>query len=231
MDESSVRTLLSTLCTLIQEQLPKINELRYEVLYKEDNTPVTKADIFIEQLVISYLQKKVKDITFICEESYSNNDLMSNDGFLAVLDPIDGTENFSSGLMEWGVSFGLWKDQEFLGGFIYMPELNLRIMSGDTIEYQKSRIIGLSSSIRKELIDEIQVNQQYRIMGCAVYNIYNVITGSYARFINPVGAYVWDFLPGVMLALEHGCKVFINGKLYNGEILEPYKRYQFEIVR
>lgn len=72
---------------------------------------------------------------------------------------------------------------------------------------------------------------EYRIVGCAVYNLYNVIRGTYRRFVNPDGAYVWDILPGVMLALEHGCKVTINGRIYDEKFLDPRNKYCVDIMR
>ena len=32
--------------------------------------------------------------------------------------------------------------------------------------------------------------EEYRVTGCAVYNLINVIRGSFCRFVNPKGAYV-----------------------------------------
>ena len=66
-------------------------------------------------------------------------------------------------------------------------------------------------------------------MGCAVYNLYNVIRGSFARFTNPRGAHAWDLLPGLMLALEHKCDVEVEGKPYHGEFLEPGRKYRVDI--
>ena len=36
-------------------------------------------------------------------------------GWIAVLDPIDGTENFCSGLKEWGVSLSIWQGARHAG--------------------------------------------------------------------------------------------------------------------
>lgn len=72
---------------------------------------------------------------------------------------------------------------------------------------------------------------EYRIFGCAVYNIYNVIRGSFKRFINPKGAYVWDILPGTMLAFEQGCRVLVDDAPYNGTYLDPSRKYRITIER
>lgn len=227
-----VKKYLLEIIDLIESNLDKIESLRYEnVKYKEDDTPVTFADVFVENLIGKYLKDKFCSINFISEENYSSTTDIFENKYIAILDPIDGTENFNSGLPEWGISIGFWENMIFRGGMIYLPELNLKIISGDKMVYKTSRIVGLSSSISQEVIDEIKIDKQYRIMGSAVYNIYNVITGAYSRFINPKGMFVWDFYPGIMLALEHGCEVIVNGEKYVGQFLNPKEQYKVEIFR
>jgi len=68
-------------------------------------------------------------------------------------------------------------------------------------------------------------------MGCSVYNIFNVIHGSYRSFTNPTGAYVWDIIAGLQLAIEHGCKVFVEDEPYRGMFLSPDKKYRIKIIR
>lgn len=228
--ESEVRVFLNEVCDLIMNNLTKIEETRYDITLKLDDTPVTKSDIFIEDLIHNYVRKNLSNAVFIGEESFDNDSVIT-DGYVILLDPIDGTENFCSGMKEWGVSFGLWKGNTFLGSFLLMPELNLKLITGDKVEPIQSRITGLSSSITDAVRHSMREPGEYRIMGCAVYNLYNVIRGSYCRFINPEGAYSWDLLPGIMLALEHGCRVNLDGEVYTGGFLNPNNRYKIDIHR
>lgn len=224
------RELMEEICELIQLSTHQIQERRFKISLKPDGTPVTEADIFIENLVLQYLKQRIHNIAFIGEESYKSTQL--NEGsYIAILDPIDGTENFCSGLKEWGVSFSLWYGNKHLGSFIFLPEMNIKLMTGDSIETFRSRLTGISSSISEKVIDFLKVKGEYRITGCAVYNIYNVIKGSFARFINPKGAYVWDLLPGLMLALEQGCYIEVNDEVFNGELLNPSYTYRILIKR
>ena len=75
----------------------------------------------------------------------------------------------------------------------------------------------------------MEPSPEYRIMGCSMYNMYNVIRGAYALFENFKGANCWDILPGLNLALEHGCEVEVNGETYHGEFLPPTARYRFKV--
>lgn len=231
MNSHNITLLLNDICDLIIKNMDRINESRYEVTLKSDGTPITTSDIYIENLIFEFVKKRIPNLTFIGEESF-NEQMKITDNYIVILDPIDGTENFCSGMKEWGVSFGIWEGTRFLGSFLLLPELGLRIVSGEKIQpIKKSRITGLSSKITDPVINLLSDLGEYRIMGCAVYNIFNVINGSYKRFVNPEGARVWDILPGVMLALESGCKVQINGKEYNGEFLNPKGKYCVDIFR
>lgn len=112
-----------------------------------------------------------------------------------------------------------------------MPELGLRLLTGDQVKPIRSRITGFSSSISDEILSRMSEPGEYRVTGCAVYNMYNVIHGSFTKFINPKGAYVWDILPGLMLALENGCSIIVEGEKFVGQFLDPRKRYRFEVSR
>jgi myo-inositol-1(or 4)-monophosphatase len=230
MQREEVRALLEEVAYLITGNLASILETRYEFKLKHDGTPVTQSDLLIEQRVRRLVEAKLSNVSFIGEESFDFVS-RSTDGYRVVLDPIDGTENFCSGLKEWGVSFGIWKDAAHLGSLLLLPEMGLRLMTGDHVIPVNSRLIGLSSSMSAEVLNILQEPGEYRIYGCAVYNIYNVIHGYYQKFINPKGAYVWDLLPGIMLALEQGCNVLIEGKPYLGEWLDPTRKYRIEIRR
>jgi myo-inositol-1(or 4)-monophosphatase len=206
-----------------------IEQNRYQIQYKSDGSPVTAADLLLENRIKDFLSNFEVPITLIGEESFHSS-VIEQFEYVAILDPIDGTENFCSGLKEWGVSFGIWHRQQHLGSLLILPELGLSLMTGDTLEKVSfSRITGFSSSYHDAIATGIKDAEEYRVMGCAVYNIYNVIRGSFCRFINPKGAYIWDLLPGLMLALEHGCEVLLDDQPYNGGFLDPTRKYRVDI--
>jgi len=208
--------------------MPDILERRYRIRYKPDQSPVTEADQFIEAQLHDFLRTRLPSLAFVGEESYDFQ-AAEHGGYFVLLDPIDGTENFCSGLKEWGVSLGIWKDGIHQGSLLMMPELHEHIMTGDHCVKLHSRITGFSSSYHDDIAQGIREAVEYRVTGCAVYNLFNVIQGSFARFINPKGAYAWDLLPGAMLALEHGCSVKVNDADYHGKFLEPHRKYRVDI--
>ncbi|MGE8548990.1 MAG: inositol monophosphatase family protein [Alcaligenes sp.] len=222
------KLILQECSDLIYELMPEVMRRRFKIKYKSDNSPVTEADYLIEKEVSAYLKSKVSDLVFVGEESFSLEEIDPN-ATIALLDPIDGTENFCSGLKEWGTSLGIWKGGEHLASMLLLPELGGKLATGDKVEKRTSRITGLSSSFHEDILKEIKDNQESRITGCAVYNLYNVATGAFKRFVNPKGAYAWDLLPGLMIALEQNCEVYVNGELYDGKFLQPNRKYRVDI--
>lgn len=228
MSSLQVRHLLQDSWLLILENLPQTLSLRHDISWKADGSPVTGADLLLEELLRNFLQARIPDVALVAEESYRAGMDLSSD-WVAVLDPIDGTENFCSGLKEWGVALSLWRGGLHMGSALMLPELGDVLISGQIPAPHRSRIVGLSSSYNAEIGATIASNPESRIMGCAVYNMYNVIRGSYARFFNPKGAWCWDLQAGVSLALEAGCEVYLEGTIYDGHFLDPAQRHRIDI--
>lgn len=220
--------LLSRLEKFIKLQLPDLQARRYDIIWKADGSPVTAADIFLEDAIRNFLARELPGMSFIGEESWESGQVIG-EGWVAVLDPIDGTENFCSGLKEWGTSLSLWHSGVHRGSMLMMPELGECMSTGAIPLVPRSRIVGFSSSYTDDIGRGLGENAEGRIMGCAVYNLFNVIRGAFSRFVNPRGAYSWDLLAGVALAREVGCDVKVDDKDYDGQFLQPGRRYRVDI--
>jgi myo-inositol-1(or 4)-monophosphatase len=226
----NMRISFIELKNLIKDNLDEIVKYRYEISLKNDNSPVTKSDLLMEKLILDFLNSKFDSIIFISEESYQGIKKFSKNQHYAIIDPIDGTENFSSGLKVWGIAISIWRYPVHVASLLYLPEMDQSIMTGDKINKITSRIHGFSSSMNNDIIDRINKQQENRITGCAVYNYFNVINGSFKTFSNPKGAYIWDLAAGINIALENNCNVLVEGKAYDGRFLNPNKKYCIEII-
>jgi len=49
MRQDEAREFLHEICDLIVDHMDRINETRYRITIKEDGTPVTESDLFIEE--------------------------------------------------------------------------------------------------------------------------------------------------------------------------------------
>jgi myo-inositol-1(or 4)-monophosphatase len=214
---------------IIQNNLAEILTLRNTKIKKEDDSYVSKGDLLCESLVKNYIKENCPDYALVSEESPEENVANYKAEKVIIIDPIDGTENYVSGLKEWGVAVCVYIGGKHVQSMLALPELNCYMVTGDTFERYESRIAGISSSLTKEELLKLEPGFEYRIIGCAVYNMYNVVTGAFYSFENPKGAKVWDIIPGLNLALENGLSVIVNNKEYYGELLAPDQKYTFRI--
>ena len=216
---------------LIRSSLYQILSLRSNFQKKEDGSYVSKGDLLVQSLVMGYLQDHLPDHQLISEELAPFEDVIwQESGSYVVLDPIDGTENFVSGLKEWGVGVSIYTNGIHQESMIFLPELDEFLATGMPVKKFKSRIIGLSSSLKKEDLQSLPVGDfEFRIIGCSMYNTLSAVRGAFARFENVKGVNCWDILPGLNLALEHGCGVWVDDMPYRGEILFPVKKYKIRI--
>lgn len=215
---------------VIKNNLPTILSLRNTGKLKPDNTFVSEGDLLCQDLVFSYLRENVDNYVVFSEESENDISLIDYEKTIITVDPIDGTENFVSGLKEWGVGVSVYKGNNHKQSMILLPELDICLCTGDSLNRKNpSRICGLSSYMKTVDFALLDAKFEYRIMGCCMYNMYNVISGSYCQFSHLKGCYSWDFLPGFNLALEQGLSVVVDGTEYKGEFMLPNIKHKFVV--
>ena len=83
---------------------------------------VTDADINIQHFLQNELNKILPQAGFLCEEE---NVADTDKDYLWVIDPIDGTTNFSRNIPECVISVGLLYKKQAVLGVVYAPHLNL----------------------------------------------------------------------------------------------------------
>ena len=214
---------------IIINSMEDIKNLKNKTIQKSDNSFVSEGDLLVQKLIGDEIKKKYNNYFFISEENDHKEKWKKYNDFI-VLDPIDGTDNFISGMKEWGVGISIFKDKEHTESMIFLPDMNITLKSGDKVSKNKSRIIGMSSRYFKKGLKPCDNNFEYRALGCSMINMYYVITGSFKSYVDTNGGYIWDILPGLNLALENNCEVYVEGEKYNGQFLSPDKRYKLEIL-
>jgi len=222
-------SLCSSVRELLLPQLPEILARRNDVQEKADGSYVTAADIHIQTTVMAFLDARYPHYTVISEELALPPHSQDRNGAYVIIDPLDGTENFVSGLKEWGVGISVYEAGTHRESMILLPELGESLITGEKVTRFRSRIHGISSSLRKQDLQALEEGFEYRLMGCSMYNMFNVVRGSYRVFENVKGVNTWDISPGLNLALEHGCQTYVDGEIYHGELLWPDRKYRVKI--
>lgn len=216
----------------VRQATEEILALRDQYEEKEDGSFVSKGDLLVQQLVFGYVQQFLPHFRLLSEElaPFDEADLDPCGAYI-ILDPIDGTENFISGLREWGVGVSIFAEGRHLASGIYLPELDDQLVTGDTMRTFRSRIVGLSSSLTKDDLSRQPEGYEYRVIGCSMYNMLAAIRGSFERFENVRGVHAWDILPGLNLALEQGCVAYVDEQPYHGKLLLPVRKYRVRLSR
>ncbi|MER2091932.1 MAG: histidinol-phosphatase [Saccharopolyspora rectivirgula] len=93
-----------------------------EVDRKPDRTPVTDADLAVEDAIREVLAEHRPEDTVAGEERGGSSDT----GRVWVVDPIDGTKNFLRGVPAWATLIALVEDNRPLVGVVSAPALGKR---------------------------------------------------------------------------------------------------------
>ena len=128
VDLTPYRTFLTELAVRSGDFIrPHFNNPALAVEIKSDASPVTVADQGAEQLLRDLITKKFPAHGIIGEE-FGN--LRPDAEFVWVLDPIDGTKSFITGVPLWGTLIALLHQGVPVLGAIHQPILN-QLMIGD----------------------------------------------------------------------------------------------------
>lgn len=114
----------------------KESEKPLQITKKKKNDLVTHVDKASEALIIKEILKKYPDHKILAEESASQLEDISGEKYIWIIDPIDGTTNFSHGLPQYSISIAVMKisskktsknyeylDGEIIVGVVYAPKL------------------------------------------------------------------------------------------------------------
>ncbi len=99
----------------------KAADFAAQVIWKEDNSPVSAADREAEVHLRKVLLGAFPDDGFLGEEY---GDQPGQSGYRWIVDPIDGTRSFVRGIPHWATLVGLEYRDEAIAGVVYEPCIN-----------------------------------------------------------------------------------------------------------
>ncbi len=106
------------------EAIMKIYVTDFKAEIKEDNSPVTEADIAAEAIILKGLAALTPDIPAIAEEQMAAGTAPKLDGDLYwLVDPLDGTKEFLNRNDEFTVNIGLVDGNRAILGIVFAPAL------------------------------------------------------------------------------------------------------------
>jgi myo-inositol-1(or 4)-monophosphatase len=217
------------------KELDKIDYSRSNMTIgtKSDNSFVTNIDYKANDVIEKFFNTLYGEslVNIISEENH--NRYNEETKYNIVVDPIDGTENLVHGIPIFGVSVSIFEYGKPLYHTLYFPLLKQyiasdMILNNTTVSlHHKNRLILLSSNTSLEDIQHASTDDnEYRLYGCATYNMYLVLCRKAHMYTN-LKANSYDILAGINIAMDvDGLDVFIDDKPYSGEFLFRNKTYK-----
>ena len=163
MDNSVIKEIISLLLDAGKIALKYHGSKLLKVEYKQDESPVTNADIEVNYCILRGLAN-ITPGTFVVSEENECNDF-SGDLFW-LLDPIDGTKYYIKGDSGYTINLALISKNHPIIGFVYHPslqEIHYNDLDGNVILYntangKTSLFQNYDAEIIKILIKEGQQN-------------------------------------------------------------------------
>ena len=107
------------------ETIMQIYQKDFGVEYKEDQSPLTEADLASHHLICDELSKLYPDILILSEESADTFMLDDENACFWCVDPLDGTKEFIKKNDEFTVNIALIHNQQPILGVIGVPAKNM----------------------------------------------------------------------------------------------------------
>jgi myo-inositol-1(or 4)-monophosphatase len=195
-----------------------------DVQYKGRHDIVTKADVASEEEIISVIKESFPDDVILAEET-ANKDTLTNQRTW-IIDPIDGTTNFTHGYPTYCVSIALYENKEAIIGIVLevtSQELFTAekgkgaYLNGEKLtvsNYKKAHeaLLGTGFPYRDlDLVDEyldlfkvfMHETQGVRRPGSAAYDLCAVAAGRFDGFYE-YSLSPWDVAAGALIIREAG---------------------------
>lgn len=221
----------------------------------EEKNLVTEIDKASEELIISCIKKHFPAHDILAEESGTKNAAKSD--YRWVIDPLDGTTNYTHGFPVFSVTIGLERKGVLECGVIFDPNTNelftaergkgaylngKRITVSKTESLQNSLLVtGFPYNIAENphraierFVSFLMKSQAVRRMGSAALDLAYVACGRFDGFWE-VALQPWDMAAGVLIVQEAGGKVTdFQGKpmdIYNKALLSSNGKIHEEMQK
>jgi myo-inositol-1(or 4)-monophosphatase len=189
---------------------------RDEILVKPDSregeSVVTRYDIESETMLRDFVRREFPGHSFLGEETGNE---VRDPAHYWIVDPIDGTTNFTLGIPLWGTSLAYWREGRPSLGLIYFPVLDGMYtasrgggaqLNGAPIHTSADREYTLRNGValhsRTHLSHTLHLRTKVRVLGSVIANLCYVAQGML------VAAYakgrLWDYAAGALLVEEAG---------------------------
>ena len=121
MDDDGLISLAAALALDAGAAILAVRRRGFDVVRKEDRSPVTEADHAAEAIIVAGLREAVPDIPVIAEEEVAAGRITQPTAEYWLVDPLDGTREFAAGNDEFAVNIGLVRNGRPVLGVVAIP--------------------------------------------------------------------------------------------------------------
>ncbi len=180
-----------------------------------DPSVVTRYDIESEQMFIDWVRREFPGHGFVGEETGNH---AGDPAHTWIVDPIDGTANFATGIATWGASVAYWRDGAPYFACVFLPALDQMFtatrgqgafLNGRAIhaspvrEYSWQTTVGLDSRAHTRHV--LRLEARVRILGSAIANLCYTANGMFTASVTR--GKLWDVAAGVLILAEAGAVI------------------------
>ena len=202
-----------------------MEEIKYaKSSIKNNSEMVTNADSICQKIIMDRIKETFPDHGFLGEEGPDNKMThyppRSDEPFWWVIDPIDGTNNYAHGILNFTVSIAVFYADEPVAAVIFEPATDsmFSTVKGDDAYLNMSRITTSDESInefasfgvdshfkieRTDAIIEFMRKTRFRNFGTTALHLAYVAKGSFIGSLTTV-ARLWDIAAGILLIENAG---------------------------
>jgi len=163
---------------------------------KNHHDILAEADVVSNTYITRHLRAKYPDVSIVSEESTKYNHVRSPYQF--ILDPLDGTINYSRGMEWFGISLALSYKEKPILGFVYLP-------------LTKSWYIGQKGKGSSYNGKMLHISKTQSIEEA-------VVAVDISRAITRIPSYVTHMVASVRGFRSYGCSIQALGLLAKGQI-------------
>lgn len=207
----------------------------YHVEQKSRNNPVTTADFESDKLLKKMLGQAYPEYGWLSEESKDNPERLDKE-FVWVVDPIDGTKEFITGIPEFVISIGLVRNGQPVVGVLFNPVKGQMFaaskgggtylngmqvyVSGTTLLDQASLLVSRTETRNGHVEKFSSYIKEFRPTGSVAYKLCLAAAGEGDVFVSVYSKNEWDVCAGDLVVQEAGgtmSDIYGNPVAYNKE--------------
>lgn len=185
-------------------------------------------DSSAQALIAGMLAEERPGDAVLSEEAADDSDRLNSER-VWIIDPLDGTREYSEGRADWAVHVALWERGELTVGAVAIPGEGLVLSSAEVSGLPERAAgpirIAVSRSRPPEIVNAVAtaLGAELVPMGSAGVKICAVLLGTVDAYVHGGGQYEWDSAAPVAIARAAGAHTSrLDGSplLYNRE--NPY---------